>query len=89
MIILSAKGRIRVLAAPEWLGEQVLRSCVPLNEGDAYRVERGGWIEIVTCGDAEVLAIPVADVGATGMVRTALFACKQLGRWMRSGKARA
>lgn len=87
MTILSAKGKVRVLAAPEWLGDQILRSCVSLHEGDAHQVERGGWIEIVACGEAEVLAIPVADSDASMIARIALFLRKQFGRWTRTGQA--
>lgn len=88
MTILNLKGKVRVLSAPEWLGDQVWQCQMSLHEGDAYQVKRGGWIEIVACDDAEVIAIPAAGSDASMMERITSLLRKWLDRWIRSGKTR-
>jgi hypothetical protein len=52
------QGAVNVVSPPSWFGETVFTARSMLSEGEAYRAECGGWIEISALSPAQVRGLP-------------------------------
>lgn len=49
-------GRVVLGTLADGLAPGLPAAGIPLCEGQAHRLERAGWIEVLACGDAEILS---------------------------------
>ena len=55
-------GSVRVSEPSRWLAERMISPAATLHEGEALRIEGGGWIEVLAQGgEAQILAIEPAS----------------------------
>lgn len=59
------QGRARLVTPPGWFGETVFMAERPMGEGDGYRCEKGGWVEVhaltavrLVCVQRQAAALP-------------------------------
>ncbi|MGO4393384.1 hypothetical protein AB4Z46_18680 [Variovorax sp. M-6] len=62
--LLVTQGCVNVTAPPSWFGETMFSVRTPLDDGEAFVSERGGWIEVTALSPARVSAIPVSSAAA-------------------------
>lgn len=55
-----AEGSVRIVAPPSWFGETMFSATAMLQEGEVYRAERGGWIEVAALRPARLQGAPRA-----------------------------
>jgi hypothetical protein len=55
-------GSVRVSEPSRWVAERMIGAATTLREGEAQRIEGGGWIEVLARGgEAQILAIEPAS----------------------------
>jgi hypothetical protein len=62
---IAARGILRVIEPPNWLGERVVGRAVALQEGESHVVESAGWVTVHALSDSTLLCqTPASRMGA-------------------------
>lgn len=78
--VLNARGTLQVVAAPQWLGDQIYQRDILLREGDTHRVERAGWIKISARDEAAVLILPAGRIAVSTFASVTTLLRMQLAK---------